>query len=59
MVLALAEFANHRMNPQYAQHMGLTPVMADNLLAVVLDSAALDMSLTNRSQSPDAFADWL
>ncbi|MGV2900557.1 alpha/beta hydrolase [Microbacterium sp. AGC62] len=48
----VGQFVNIETNSGYARAIGLEPVMTGTLLAVVLDSAALDVERIGRPQAP-------
>lgn len=48
----VGQFVNIETNTGYARAMGIEPVMTGTLLAVVLDSAALDVERIGRPQKP-------
>ena len=53
------QFVNIETNPAYATEIGIAPVLRrDALRAVVLDSAALDMSRVGRTEVPVTTSDW-
>lgn len=46
------QFANIQTDPAYAREVGITPVMAGNLKALALDSAALDFDRLGKTEAP-------
>ncbi|KQO80437.1 hypothetical protein ASF17_14140 [Frigoribacterium sp. Leaf263] len=54
------QFANIETNPAYAEQIGIDPVLDKGVLrAVVLDSAAIDLARTGRTELPSPQADFL